>query len=57
MIRNKRKFSQLHSYTRQYTPNSDCLFPEAEEYPSFFEDNLIDEDRTIKLFDQHPHPH
>ncbi len=57
IIRNKRKFSELQAYSRQEQAEKEPLFPEAEEFPSFFEDNLVDEDRTIKLFHQHPYTH
>lgn len=55
--KNKRKYSELQNYIQTSETSLTCIFTEAEEYPSFFKENLIDSDRTIKLFYQQPYAH
>ena len=52
--RQKRRYSELKAHE---SPISGELFAPAFRYPSFFDENLLDDDRKIKLFKNDPHAH
>jgi hypothetical protein len=53
----RRRYSELKLHEGTLSSPEAELFVAAISYPSFFDDNLVDDDRKIKIFKNNPHAH
>lgn len=57
LAREKRRHSELRPYDCGHQDGLAALLPRAVRLPPFFEENLLDDERTVRVLPDSPHAH